>query len=498
MESKKKQAFNARHFMELAIAEMNESKNEPRPDGKVPPKVGAIIVFPDGTVVKAHRGELREGDHAEFTLIERKLVNEKLDDCILFTTLEPCVIRNSPKVPCCRRTTNARIKTVYVGIGDPDPTVDGKGIKHLEESGTKVIMFDRDLQKVIETENAAFIKQAIIRKNDVVEKEIVPVLEQILPYSNMEELSSFALQKFISQAKLNYGKNDKEFDKYLLDIGVLGFDNSNDTLKPTGLGYLLFGINPRAKYKQAALKCSVDYGNNKIETKEFNEALVLIPDQVEEWIKKVLPQIKDTSSFKRKEVSDFPITILREAVINAIVHRDYSIEGAKSYLQITPDSIIVKSAGEPLPSISLQQLNTFKAPSISRNPVITYVFNLMGYTEETGFGMAALKTFHSQYGLPSPQYTFENPFLNLTFPRSMEAVIKVSAHKELAKLNSNQLEGYEWLKVVQEASTREYSTQMNIGYKTAQRHLAKFKELGLIGDNGLDINSPNYKYVVLS
>lgn len=44
---------------------VNETKNEPRPDGKVPPKVGAVLVFAGGKVIQAHRGELREGDHAE-------------------------------------------------------------------------------------------------------------------------------------------------------------------------------------------------------------------------------------------------------------------------------------------------------------------------------------------------------------------------------------------------------------------------------------------------
>src|SRR5438477_6937837 len=142
--------FNPRPYMELAIEEMKKSINEPRPDGKVPPKVGAIVVYPNGDIERAHRGELRKGDHAEFILLERKLGNRKLDDCILFTTLEPCVVRNPPKIACCLRTSNARIKTVYVGIEDPDKTVDGKGIKHLEKNGVKVHMFDRDLQKIIE------------------------------------------------------------------------------------------------------------------------------------------------------------------------------------------------------------------------------------------------------------------------------------------------------------------------------------------------------------
>jgi len=48
MATKKKQEFNARTYMELSIEEMNKSVNEPRPDGKVPPKVGAIVLFPNG------------------------------------------------------------------------------------------------------------------------------------------------------------------------------------------------------------------------------------------------------------------------------------------------------------------------------------------------------------------------------------------------------------------------------------------------------------------
>jgi ATP-dependent DNA helicase RecG len=150
MEKKK---YTNKELMQMAIDVMNKSINEPRPDGKVPPKVGAVLLFPDGKIETAYRGELREGDHAEFTLIERKLAHENLEGSILFTTLEPCVERNSPKVPCCRRTTNARIKKVFVGISDPDPTVDGKGIKHLEHHGVEVKWFDSEFRQKIQEEN---------------------------------------------------------------------------------------------------------------------------------------------------------------------------------------------------------------------------------------------------------------------------------------------------------------------------------------------------------
>ena len=94
--------FNPRKYMEIAIDVMQKSIAEKRKDGKINPKVGAVVVFPDGTYETAHRGELRDGDHAEYTLIERKCVNRDLKDAILFATLEHCVKRNPPKRGCCK------------------------------------------------------------------------------------------------------------------------------------------------------------------------------------------------------------------------------------------------------------------------------------------------------------------------------------------------------------------------------------------------------------
>jgi ATP-dependent DNA helicase RecG len=489
-------AFNPRPYMELAIAEMNKSKNEPRPDGKVPPKVGAVLVFADGKVIQAHRGELREGDHAEFSLLERKLGHEKLDGCILFTTLEPCVERNPPKVPCCRRTTNARIKKVYVGIIDPDPTVSTKGIEHLKRHFVDVKMFDRDLQKQIEIENKEFLEQALKRKLKAEKDEFATQIEQPLANASFDKLSAEALQKFIFEAKLPFKIEQPEFQEYLIDLGVLSLDKTSNTSKPNGYGILLFGKEPRLAFKGAALKCTAKLGNFEFKPESFDLALVLVPDLAQEWLKKVLAQEKDTSLFKRGIKESFPLEVLREGVINAIVHRDYTIEGSKNSINIDDDAIVIKSPGAPPSTITLDQLNSFKAPSYSRNPVISLVFNKMGYVEETGLGMASLKSLNEKYGLPLPEYQYEEPLLTLTFPKTMEAVKKVSHHPNVAKLSDAQLKGYEWLKSVDAASTREYSAHFLIGYKTAQRHLASMKELGLIRDNGEDSNSPNYRYAV--
>ncbi len=156
---------NPRKMMEKAIAVMRESINEPRSDKKASPLVGAVLVTPEGAVDTACRGELRHGDHAEYTLLERKHRDERLDGSFLFATLEPCAprARKHPKLACAERIVNAGIAEVWVGIEDPDPMVDRQGIRYLEQNGVKVHIFDLDLQDEIREANEEFIAQALKR-----------------------------------------------------------------------------------------------------------------------------------------------------------------------------------------------------------------------------------------------------------------------------------------------------------------------------------------------
>lgn len=163
-----KSKFEPRKLMELAIAVMRQSINEPRADKKASPRVGAVLVKPDGTVDTAFRGEIRHGDHAEYTVLERKHRAERLDGSFLFATLEPCApgARKHPKLACAERIVNARIAEVWVGIEDPDPTVDRQGIRYLEKHGVMVHLFDLDLQEQIREANKEFIAQASERADE--------------------------------------------------------------------------------------------------------------------------------------------------------------------------------------------------------------------------------------------------------------------------------------------------------------------------------------------
>lgn len=480
----KKIPFNPRKFMEQAVKVMNDSIPEHRDDGKAVPRVGAVLWKPDETVDLASRGELRDGDHAEYTLLERKNSHCKLDGCILFSTLEPCApkARTFPKLGCAERIVLARIKEVWVGIEDPDPAVDRKGIKYLQDNGIQVQMFDRDLQEQIQKVNSQFIDQALERSLAVTEEEKprairLSDLEDEIETVEMADLSNKALENYRHTARIK-DKIGSSFYRRLEKQGLL--KKREKTYLPTGFGLLLFGKEPRLTMPQAGLLGTIHYPNGEEEPKNFEGPMVLIPDGVEQWLKDKLPNIIDRSTMRRQQVPGLPFEMIREAVVNALVHRDYDIRQAKCQLVVTPETIIVKSPGCPLPPITLEKLQNFDTPMLSRNPELHYVFGSMELAEERGLGVQSLKRRAQESGLPLPRYTWDDPYLVLTLYRSPQAASTTLAPDILNILNEDERTGWEYLATQRQVTRKEYETHTGYDTRKAQRHLKRFVEMRLL------------------
>jgi len=293
-EARKMAAFDPRPLMEMALEVMRCSVTESRADGKVSPLVGAVLWRAGGAVDKACRSELRMGDHAEYTILERKNRDRALDDARLFATLEPCApdSRAEPKLSCAERIVLARIKEVWVGIEDPDPTVDRRGIKYLQENGVTVHMFDRDLQEAIREENASFIAQALQRASAAEEDARRPV--SLSPFegasvAGMSDLSLEALEEYRGAAGISAEVGSSDFERRLAQQGLLV--RRRGRLAPSGFAVLLFGKEPRVVIPQAGLLATLHLSDGSEETLDFDGPQVLAVDQAIRWLRDKLPEL---------------------------------------------------------------------------------------------------------------------------------------------------------------------------------------------------------------
>jgi ATP-dependent DNA helicase RecG len=90
---------------------------------------------------------------------------------------------------------------------------------------------------------------------------------------------------------------------------------------------------------------------------------------------------------KRVERHEYPIDSVREALVNAIIHRDYSIIGSEVHVDIFEDRLEIMSPGGMFDGTLIQQLDINNVPSKRRNPIIADLFGRIGYMDRRGSGL---------------------------------------------------------------------------------------------------------------
>ena len=472
--------YTVRELQEFAVAEMY--KSIPEHGDRTDPKVGAVLATEDGVVIAtAHRGELRIGDHAEFTVLERKCRDRSVEGCVIYATLEPCApgARKNPKLSCSERIANGRIKKVYIGIQDPDPTVKGKGEDFLRSNNIEIKYFEKDLQNKIIAANEQFMEEARERARIADLKDLVPIknsFEVGLKNFAYNDFSEDALQLYIEKTKIPYKVGSEEFKKLLAKWDFIDVDNKGNA-RPTGWGILLFGKKPTDKYPQAMIKFTVLKGEGlKPEIQDFDEALVKIPELIEQYLGFVFPTALDRSHFAHTELTEISIQLLRESIINAIVHRNYEIAGAQILINITPKKIEIKSPGAPI--VPLEKLQNFTAPTVSRNPKLADVFYNMKYIEHRGFGMEEIQKYK-----PTPIYMFDGVNTVLTITRNI-VLPKEDIRQIVERLKEEEEKAYYYLARKGRTSKSDYAAYAKIDDKKAQRILKKLVDVGLIQTEG--------------
>lgn len=183
-----------------------------------------------------------------------------------------------------------------------------------------------------------------------------------------------------------------------------------------GEGVLYFGINDDGKVvgqdiyvPETLVKCAIFDGLEKrsdriVEYEDFRANIFEQIEGVQKFIQKHCRKkyAVNPETAQREPVYEWPLLAIREALSNAIAHRDYMISGHTD-IAVFDDRIEVWSSGTLPEGIKIEDLNrTHK--SVLRNPAIAEMLYFAGYIERWGSGIKAMNTLVKQAGLPEPIY----------------------------------------------------------------------------------------------
>lgn len=193
---------------------------------------------------------------------------------------------------------------------------------------------------------------------------------------------------------------------------------------PTNAGVLFFGSEPQRHVPQSEVVCVLyrdesgvgGYVDRKIVTGTVQELI----DQTEAFLNKYVAVGARIEGWKRIDLPEYPIEALREAVVNAVVHRDYSRDGEGVRVFFYSDRIEIHSPGLLLPGVTVELMARGEVMSKLRNPALAGLLrDVPGYMERIGSGIKLMLSEMRRLGLPDPQFREISEFV-VTFRKATD------------------------------------------------------------------------------
>lgn len=233
---------------------------------------------------------------------------------------------------------------------------------------------------------------------------------------------------------------------------------------------LLFGKRPQKFFLQAETRCARFKGIKPVkpfvDMKVFDGSII---DQVDKSLGFVLEHIPMevylAGKPDREERYEYPPDAIREALTNAICHRDYETS-SNVQIRIFDNRIEVWDCGslpEPLTPEDLKK----DRRSILRNPLISKSFFLLKYIEQWGTGTNDMIDMCLDWGLPEPLFEYVTGDLVVTFGKSR----LTEDFLEESELNERQKKAVEYVKENKEISNEIYRNINDIGKVIAVKEL---------------------------
>ncbi|MEN4016862.1 MAG: ATP-binding protein [Methanobacterium sp.] len=302
-----------------------------------------------------------------------------------------------------------------------------------------------------------------------------------------DDINEDSVKDFLEKraTELNLGVPSRPVKDFLVDI-LKVVKEVDGEFKPTNTGLLFFGKDPAEFIPQSEIKMVRFNGVTRLQTidsKEISGRIYEMLDEAEIFFKRNTRLANKIVGFKRVDIPEYPYEAVREALINAIAHRDYDRDESSIMFSIFDDRVEISNPGGLLPGLNIRKLEGKHA---TRNKKICSIFKETMYMERYGTGIIKMKNLMGKHGLEEPEFEEEGDFFVVRFYGPGENILdlvndipdeQMTDLKELG-LNDRQIEALKMMVNENITFTNSlYQKTFNLERRTASRDLKKLLDL---------------------
>lgn len=185
-------------------------------------------------------------------------------------------------------------------------------------------------------------------------------------------------------------------------------------------GVLFFAKDVRRFFPQAYVTCLLAKGTDKaniLDRKDFTEGVVVDIEESLRFVERNTRTAYRIEKLRREEVPEYPTRALREAITNAVMHRDYFETGANVFVEIYDDRIEISNPGGLPKGLTQAELGT---RSVRRNPLIADLLHRIAFIEKAGTGIRRMREDARKNGCPEPTFSANGFFTAIFRPRARQ------------------------------------------------------------------------------
>lgn len=305
-------------------------------------------------------------------------------------------------------------------------------------------------------------------------KQILSFDDSYESTAKIEDLDSEKIRRYLTLRKQEDFFKEHDVEDFLVSNKLA---SKNGGLRIKNSAILIFAKNPIHFYPQIEIKLVQFSGIEPVDIISHKLLQSDLTSSIEESLHFVKSHLNKkiiiTDKAKREEEYEYPISVIREAIVNAVAHRDYFSKDAIQ-IYIFDDRIEITNPGS-LPHNLPREL--FGTISVQRNPITYRFLRDMGYVEGLGTGISRMKNQMRKNGLNDPEFKFTESFFRIILSNRKGKKKPIDTVRDL---NERQKRALEYLKKNKSIKSGTYAKINKISNTTAVTEINEMIEFGYI------------------